>query len=181
MNCELFGPPGSGKTYYIKHYYRKQITLTRIQKIFWFLFSFFKHPLFYTYILKEIFFQKTPLKIYLKKVILLIDFGSRTEYNLNKEGIVEDTLVQYIYSLYDYKITLTKVKKYFTKLFYSPKKILIFEIPDELRIKRQIERKRFSRRQYGEKYFMRWRNVSKSNYKIIVKYIKQTFNYDIFY
>jgi len=186
MIIELFGLPGSGKTYLADKIFQTQkIRLAKINN-FWeryllIILFVILHPFILGKLLTLIAAENKKDKFLLKhklKNLLPSTIAQEQKARFMKKSLIDPGFFQFFLTIYERKITsddLHWISKYFNRHY----KILIIEADDKIRKKRMSNRDRVPRIGLGQEYVDGWFEILEHNFLIIKEYIKNNFKYEI--
>ena len=177
MIIELFGLPGSGKTYLAQNCFSDRQhavvkCLGKFQQFFFALMFGLRKPLFFCYLkillLKENWCK--PSLLWHKYMMLLLPAlakEGKALFSKNSTAVIDQGLLQLALSIYERKIEEPDIKRILSFCARENRKITIVEANKSVREKRMGDRGRRARGFLGEKYLAQWTPVLEYNYEVV--------------
>ena len=182
MIIEFYGLPGAGKTTIAQKLEEKagfKIIKIKSKKelIFFNILFLFKHPIRFFILLYYVINNSTSLKeFYYKFMNAFLTNAKYQKAKKYKKAIIDQGYFQGILSIFNKKITLSKLNKYLDVIL-KPEKLFIFNLSPEIMKLRTASRGYFGRESFGEDYFEKWIETIIDNDALIKKEISSFQNF----
>lgn len=182
MIIELYGLPGSGKTYFFqKSSFEKIEIRNNFEKIYYCLKYRLKHPIFTSYLLIQLIKNIDSkngsfARIFIHKLLgnymlCLAKYGKYESIKKeNKNYLIDEGFIQLIFAIYDNKNK--NIKKTCNKVFKYIDKVKIVKISEVERKKRLKERGIYPREHFGKRYYDNWSKNSIITHNEIMNFLK---------
>ena len=182
MIYEFIGLPGSGKTYHAQRL-SSEIgapmigALSRKDRFLGALCFATHRPLVVMRLVRELFCEThvSAALLWHKLFFLLGNALARESVAMRFEtAVIDEGLAQYIYSLYEHRITVRDIQRYFDIVKLPEERtVTIIEASDNIRHERMAARGRVPRSAFGLSYGESWEEVLSSNHRLIAQHLPE--------
>lgn len=181
MITELVGMPGSGKSTYAtglieENKNRSIVSLNgRLERFFGSLsFSLKNLPLvilLFSWLLRK---HSGGWRL-LKHKTFMFSVALAKENKARNTSIVDDGLLQFVFSISDYPLSSVEVSKIVSRLDLRDREVIFIDCADEVSALRMKNRKRIPRSQFGEKYVQTFFGAMRANSPLLIGELEKKF------